>query len=89
MLLSIHSIYEFSRGCEIIMSTLQWRHKDRKVHFNWYCKLCTHLGEIAPLAIYMIHLNIVGTIALTRICTIYVHLKETRATDPFILLIIF
>ena len=54
MLLSIHAIYEFSRGCEIIMSNLQWRH------------------------------NIVGTIALTRICTIYVHLKETRATDPFI-----
>ena len=35
----------------------------------------------------MVHLNIVGTIALTRICTIYVHLKETRATDPFIWLI--
>ena len=84
MLLSIHAIYEFSRGCEIIMSNLQWRHKDRKVHFNWYCNFCTHLGEIAPLAQLYGTFNIVGTIALTRICTIYVHLKETRATDPFI-----
>ena len=84
MLLSIHAIYEFSRGCEIIMSTLQWRHKDRKVHFNWYCNFARIWVKLRHWPIYMVHLNIVGTIAFTRICTIYVHLKETRATDPFI-----
>ena len=36
------------------MSNLQWRHKNTKVYFNWDRKLCTHFGEIAPLA-YFIH----------------------------------
>ena len=75
MLLSIHAIYEFSRGCEIIMSNLQWRHKYRKVHFNWYCNLCTHLGEIAPLA------HLYGTFKHSGYNCVDTHLYNLRAFE--------